>query len=181
MKRQRVLLSLFVAIVVLATGSCSSDQSPTGVTAVAPSDQAPSNSLLGDLLRPVGLLQCTPMAAAKTTKTIGPEGGAIQIGPHVLWIPAGALAKPVTITATAPSDDVNSVQFSPSGLTFDKSAWLTMSYSNCNLLGRLLPKRIAYTSDDLRSVLYYLLSLDNLFSKQVTGKVDHFSRYAVSW
>lgn len=55
-----------------------------------------------------------------------------------------------------------------------------MSYSNCSLLGKLLPKRIAYTDDHL-NILYYLLSLDNLLSKNVTGKVNHFSDYVVAW
>ena len=55
-----------------------------------------------------------------------------------------------------------------------------MSYANCNLLGRLLPKRVAYVSDAL-NILSYLLSLDNVFAKQVTGRVDHFSNYAVAW
>ncbi len=55
-----------------------------------------------------------------------------------------------------------------------------MSYANCNLLGKILPKEIAYTDDNL-NILSYLISLDNLFSKKVTGKLDHFSRYAVAW
>ena len=75
---------------------------------------------------------------------------------------------------------VNSVRFSPQGLHFLAPAALTMSYSNCNLLGKLLPKRIAYTDDNL-NILSYLISLDNLLSKKVTGKLDHFSRYAVAW
>jgi hypothetical protein len=47
-------------------------------------------------------------------------------------------------------------------------------------LGRLLPKRIAYTTDQLQ-ILYYLLSLDNLLSKDVTGTVNHFSAYVIAW
>jgi len=86
----------------------------------------------------------------------------------------------VTITAEAPSANVNSVRFTPQGLRFNVSAALTMSYSNCNLLGKLLPKEIAYTDDNL-NILSYLISLDNLFAKKVTGKLDHFSRYAVAW
>jgi len=43
-----------------------------------------------------------------------------------------------------------------------------------------LPKRIAYTDDNL-NILSYLLSLDNLLSKRVTGKVNHFSDYVVGW
>jgi len=55
-----------------------------------------------------------------------------------------------------------------------------MSYANCNLLGRLLPKRIAYTTN-LLDVIEYLLSIDNLFTKKVTGRVPHFSEYVISW
>jgi hypothetical protein len=55
-----------------------------------------------------------------------------------------------------------------------------MSYANCNLLGLLLPKRIAYTTERYR-ILEYLLSIDNLLSKQVTGRLKHFSQYAVAW
>ncbi len=187
MKRLRLLFAFLAAGLFLVTGSCSSDQSPTGVVAserpaadTALAFDAPQRDLFGGLLRPLGLVQCTPLPAATATRTIGPQGGLIQVGPHSLWIPAGALDRPVTITATAPSDDVNSVQFSPPGLAFERSAWLTMSYANCNLLGRLLPKRIAYTNN-LLDILYYILSIDNIFTKQVIGKVDHFSKYAVSW
>ena len=55
-----------------------------------------------------------------------------------------------------------------------------MSYANCNLLGSLLPKRIAYTNN-LLEILEYLISLDNIFLKKVTGKLDHFSGYAIAW
>ena len=107
-------------------------------------------------------------------------GGTLQVGPHLLWVPPGALDRNVTITATAPSSSTRSVEFSPEGLQFEESAWLTMSYSGCDLLGTLLPKRIAYT-DDLLSILYYLLSFDSIWTRTVTGKVDHFSKYAVAW
>jgi len=75
---------------------------------------------------------------------------------------------------------VNAVKFQPEGLQFKVPAALSMSYANCSLLGKLLPKRIAYTTDNLQ-ILYYLLSLDNLFTKYVTGQVNHFSDYAIAW
>ncbi|HMG17291.1 MAG TPA: hypothetical protein VK573_01095, partial [Gemmatimonadales bacterium] len=75
---------------------------------------------------------------------------------------------------------VNGIRFAPEGLQFASPAYLTMSYANCNLLGRLLPKRIAYTSD-LLDILEYLLSIDNIFTKKVTGRVDHFSEYVIAW
>ena len=73
---------------------------------------------------------------------------------------------------------MNSVRFSPEGLTFAKPAKLTMSYSNCSPL--LLLKRVVYTNEGLR-ILELLPSLDNVKNKTVTGDIRHFSRYAVAW
>lgn len=136
-------------------------------------------ALLGEAL-PSGLLACTPLPYDSVTATVGPEGGTIQVGSHVLEIPAGALAAPVTITAVTPSDTVNQVRFQPEGLQFQHAAALTMSYANCSLLGDWLPHRIAYTTDALQ-ILEYLLSVDNLPSRTVTGRLEHFSTYAVAW
>jgi len=103
------------------------------------------------------------------------------VGPHTLTVPAGALVSPVAITGKlVTGGGVNAVHFEPQGLRFQRSAYLTMSYANCNLLGLLLPKRIAYVSDGL-NILTYLLSIDNLLSSKVTGRVNHFSNYAVAW
>ena len=162
------------ALVMTAAGLLSCGEPP--LSPVPP----PQADLIGSLLQGMGLLACTPMPTATATQTVGSAGGVIKIGPHMLSIPAGALGAPVTITATAPSGDVNRVQFQPEGLVFQRSAALTMSYANCNLLGKLLPKRIVYT-DDALNILSYLLSLDNLFEKTVTGKLSHFSNYAIAW
>ena len=169
---------LMVALVVCLSASCS-DRAPTAPA--APELAAPNASLIGDLLRPTGLLKCSALPSASATQTIGRAGGSIQVGPHILRIPAGALDKATTITATLDNNrGVNGIIFEPEGLQFDSPAYLTMSYANCNLLGKLLPKRIAYTSN-LLDVLEYLLSIDNLFTKRVTGRVDHFSEYVIAW
>src|SRR5947199_3015194 len=141
---------------------------------------APQADLIGSIVPAPGLLGCTPMPTATATQTVGAAGGVIRIGPHTLSIPAGALNAPVIITATAPSDNVNRVRFQPEGLVFQRAATLTMSYANCNLLGKILPKRIAYTNDAL-TILSYVVSLDNLFANYVTGRLNHFSNYAVAW
>jgi len=153
------------------------DRSPLGVTSQAP---APRSDLIGGLLAPTGLLTCQPLPYDSTTQSIGPDGGTIRIGSHSLVIPAGALASPTIITAVVASGTVNGVRFEPEGLQFESSAYLTMSYANCDLLGSLAPKRIAYTRDAL-DILEYLLSADNLFAQQVTGELHHFSEYAIAW
>jgi hypothetical protein len=182
MHKTRILSVAVVALLTFTVGSCS-EQSPTAPAVAvtpAPTDDA---QLLGILTRPVqrlGLLTCRPMAAARASATIGSAGGTIVVGPHRLVIPAGALRRPVTITAYAPSDDVNRVEFQPHGLTFAVPAHLSMSYANCDLLGSLLPKRIAYIDGDL-DILYYLLSVDDLLRRRVSTRLDHFSEYAIAW
>lgn len=173
MTRPNRWLVLPLAVTLLATLSCTAD-TPTAPAA------APERSLLGNLLSYTGLLTCKPLPMATATATIGPEGGTITVGPHSLVIPPGALDSTVTITATAPSDTVNVIDFEPQGLQFDRAAALTMSYANCNTLGSLLPKQIVYT-DNALDILEYLLSMDNLWKKQVTGQLHHFSTYAVAW
>lgn len=171
MKATRLVVVALCLSLALACG----EHTPTA----AP--QAPEASLLGSLLGPTGLLKCSSLPYARSTATIGPLGGSISAGPHTLVIPPGALLSPTSITMTVPTGlGVNAVKFQPEGLRFLAPAVLSMSYSNCSLLGYVLPKRIAYTDDNLH-VLSYLLSLDNLLSNRVTGKVNHFSDYVVAW
>ena len=168
-----VVLLAAAGAIILGCG----DQTPLGVARRAPEA---NGDLIGGLVAQAGLLTCQPLPYESTTQTIGPDGGTIWIGAYSLFIPAGALAAPTTITAVVPSGTVNAVQFEPAGLQFAQAAYLTMSYANCDLLGSLAPKRIAYTTDAL-DILEYLPSADNLFAQQVTGELYHFSEYAIAW
>ena len=177
MKAVRLLAAL--VLVCLFSPSCGEPTSPRTSTPSTNLDQP--EALIGSLVEPTGLLQCSALPYARTTRTIGKEGGTISAGPHTLVIPPAALSQPTAITMTVPTGlSVNAVEFWPEGLQFQRPVALQMSYSNCNLLGILLPKRIAYVDDDF-NVLEYLLSLDNLWAKRVTAKVDHFSDYVVAW
>ena len=172
MKATRLVVVALCLSLALACG----DHTPT-----APATPAPQADLIGSLLGATGLLKCSSLPYASSTRTIGPLGGSISAGPHTLVIPPRALSASTSITMTAPTGlGVNAVKFQPEGLRFSTPAVLTMSYSNCSLLGKILPKRIAYTDDHL-NILSYLLSLDNLLSRYVTGKVNHFSDYVIAW
>ena len=184
MKRTQFVAGLLL-VSALSVVSCSSgDDGLSGPS----SEQTPA-ALLGNTGGGIlgtgigsGLLACTPLPYALTQQTVGTAGGTLLVGPHKLTIPAGALSASVLITAEAPVGTVNSVRLSPEGLTFatGKPAKLTLSYANCPLLGQLLPKRIAYTTD-LLAILSYVISLDDLIGQRVTGTLAHFSRYAVAW
>ncbi len=175
---------LFLAAVLGAGVSCVSDDALSPSVPSSESSmqfRADSAALLGELLdalKNLNLLSCTPQAYAVTTQVVGTDGGTITVGTHRLTIPAGALSQSVTIRAEQVSDRVNSVRFSPEGLTFAKPAKLTMSYSNCSPL--LLLKRVVYTNEQL-FILELLPSLDDLRNQTVTGDLRHFSRYAVAW
>lgn len=153
------------------------ERSPLGVE---PRPSAPSRDWIGDSLALPGLLSCTPLAYDSTTQVVGFWGGVISVGPHFLVIPPGALTQPTAITAVVRPDTVDAVQFQPQGLQFNRPAYLLMSYANCNLLGLLTPRQIAYTSDSL-DVLELEKSWDNPSALFVTGQIQHFSEYAVAW
>src|SRR5262249_9453356 len=121
------------------------------------------------ILDGLNLLSCTPQAYDSSVQAIGTAGGSITVSGYTLTIPSGALDSTVNISAVAPVGAVNHVVFEPSGLQFNQPVYLTMSYSNCDLLGLLLPKHIVYTSPAL-DILSILPSFDNLFTKRVTGR-----------
>jgi hypothetical protein len=133
---------------------------------------------VGGLLEITDLLTCSQQKYVAVTQTVGPTGGTIKVGEHVLEIPANALSKNVTITAEQMRGSTNSVRFSPEGLEFQKPAKLTISYRNCLIV--LLPKSIVYTSEKFK-ILEVLRSLDLFSKRQVTAPIDHFSRYAVAY
>jgi hypothetical protein len=133
---------------------------------------------IGGILEITDLLTCSEQKYVVVTQTVGPKGGTIKVGEHVLVIPEGALSRKVTIKAEQMRGSTNSVRFSPEGLRFEKPAPLTMSYKNCLVV--LLPKRIVYTTEQFK-ILEVLRSLDLFHKKQVTAPLDHFSRYAIAY
>lgn len=182
MKTTRLSLSALLGGFTLAALSCG-DPSPLGVGSggLAPAgDLLDPVTLTDPITQSVGLLACSPLAADSATRSIGSEGGTLQVGPHTLVVPPGALADSVSITAVAPADSVNRVTLQPEGLTFAEAASLTMSYANCDGLSSTLPKQIAYLTDAL-AIIEYLVSLDDVESRTVTGRLEHFSTYAVAW
>ena len=153
-----------------------------GCTERAPMERLaapPSHDIISSFGNP-GLLRCSPLPGASGSATIGPDGGVIQVGPHTLTIPAGALADTVTITADAPSNPVIRVELQPHGLTFNGAVSLTLSYAHCSGLALLVSKRVVYTDGGF-NILEFLPSLDDLFNKRVTGDLEHFSDYAIAW
>ena len=131
----------------------------------------------------LGFARCTPQPSASSSARIGPNGGTVRAGRHMLRIPAGAVKHPVLITMEAPSDSLNYVVFGPEGLTFDPEhlPTLVMSYRNCAIKDQPeLSLEIVYTDDAMSKVLdtTTAVSADTL-NLTFGAQLRHFSRYVL--
>ena len=184
------LRSTLAAIVLAIVTACVSADSPS-----APPPPPPQVSLLGDLTGTVtgvvggtvntvtGVVEkllspyaCTTPGYGSVTRTVGPMGGLIAVGPHTLLIPPNALTRNTTITASAPAGRMLRVDFEPEGLRFNRPAVLRLSYDACAHPPAL--PRVVYIDDQLR-LLEVLPTLNDLFTNAATAKLNHFSGYAV--
>jgi hypothetical protein len=183
MRTSRLLLAPLLAAA-LVSAACSGGANPLepqgGSNVSAPPEISPS--LLGGLLGKQ-YLACSPLAAQSKSASVGLLGGVIKIGPHKLVIPPGAVLSRKTITAQITAGDAsNSIQFSPEGLKFKVPPVLVISYANCTVSGGILGMvKLAYTSNDLSSILELLPAVANPLNKTVVGTITHFSRYAVAY
>ena len=197
MRRSRLIAFFSAMLIGLAMMSCSEQSTSVEPPREMSPEEVEAQQLLGSLIGLVGtttetllntttgllgsVLACPNYRHYETRQTVGPYGGYIQAGPASLYIPPGALDRYVTITATVPVDSrATYVQLEPHGLRFDRPTALSMSYSNCGLLAST-PKQIVFMDEDRNfQILEALPSIDDWWRKRVTGKLDHFSSYAVS-
>ncbi len=151
---------------------------------------------------PSGLVYC-PQGYDSVSQVIGPKGGYIQVGAHLLIVDSLVLTDTVTITAVAPADTVRWVRFQPTGLLFPPNlidtmptgdllptgALIATGYKDCGQLTTTVNDslRIAQVDDSLH-ILAYLTTY--VHSKNTAGSqgqqyvwalLPHFSGYAVAW
>lgn len=124
-------------------------------------------------------LMCQPLSYSADTRIIGPEGGAIGIGPHRLEIPAGALAQYTVITGELPVSTQVGVKLSPHGLEFLKDVVLEIDYSHCYTPEKFFFEMV-YVDDD-NNILERPYSWDLKSEGEVVGLIDHFSRYVIAY
>lgn len=187
MSVRRALMPIaLLASASLAVWSCS-DPSPLGVV---------SSPLAARRVAGTRLLSCTLLPYDSVTQVIGPAGGVLIAGGHVLLVDSMALTSPVSITMVAPSQSVNVVRFRPEGLTFKNGvhgigALVATSVDNCGVHPNQV-LTVVNVSDSL-NILSYLQApsaIDSvvvmkyktyLGSLWVGGVLRHFSNYAVAW
>jgi hypothetical protein len=131
MRKYHLVLAMGITV-----GACAGD-GPTTPTPVAPSANHsygwyPGSRLPTDLVfGKFTPLNCTPRVTYQGSAVIGPEGGVLQVGPHRLIVPAGALTGKVLISGTVPEGRDFEIDLQPHGLQFKKAAGLILDTSSC--------------------------------------------------
>lgn len=125
------------------------------------------------------MLRCEPQSRVSETRVVGPKGGTINIGPHRLVVPPGALLSDVSITGTAPPNPAVNLEFAPHGLQFLEPVEMQVDYKQ-----RIVPETaelgVTYMLDGWYAV-EKMPSSDARKDKKITALTDHFSGFTVTW
>jgi hypothetical protein len=132
------------------------------------------------VLEPSALLRCDPLQFAGDAKIVGPDGGDINVGPHTLRVPRGALPWNAVITVEAPTGLEVGIELSPKGVGFAEKLVLEIDYDHCTVSDTLPPLRGVWVSDS-GAVLEFPPSLDDRQNRRLSVELDHFSKYAVAY
>ena len=192
MSVRRSLIPLALAFCATVAAVSCGDPSPLGVAIPTPAFQRGGRGWF--YTSGPGLVPCS-QTYDSVTRVIGPAGGLIAVGRHILWVDSMALNDTVRITAVAPADTVRRVRFKPDGLQFrtNGAGWSALLYTSFKDCG--VPTadtlRIAQVTNSL-AIIRYLAPPDSTWIRVrrkarsngdqfVAGVLHHFSQYAISW
>ena len=132
------------------------------------------------ILEPSALLRCDPLQFTGSASIIGPNGGDINVGPHTLRVPRGALPWDAVITVEAPTGLEVGIELSPRDVGFAEKLVLEIDYDHCTVSDTLPPLRGVWVSDS-GAVLEFPPSVDDRQGRRLSVELDHFSKYAVAY
>jgi hypothetical protein len=123
-----------------------------------------------------GMIGCTPRDPQYGAATIGPSGGELDIGPHRLIIPPGALQQFVEVSGTVTEDSASPrIDLEPHGLQFNRPAGLILDASNCTDVPDIVYiNEVGVISDPILAVYSTLWHT-------IAAPINHFSGYMVAF
>ena len=175
----RQMLPFATPLALVTMVACSADRLPTAVerpdanSVAARTDSYDTRSTA----RGGRLTTCAVGLTYSASQVVGEMGGTINIGPHRIDIPRGALSRAVTISAVAPAGDRMLVDFQPHGLEFSKPVELKLNYVGCATNPASL--QVVYLNDAAR-MLEYLPTQVHATGGKVSAQLRHFSKYALA-
>lgn len=132
------------------------------------------------------VLRCEPQQIKAVTKKIGSKGGTLDVGPHRLVIPAGALPGDVEITGDAPTGPEADLEFQPHGLQFQRPVEMTFDYGRCVV--PTVPEAdvelgVTYMGPvgAERRAIEKMPSTDKRDDHKISALTDHFSGFVITW
>lgn len=108
---------------------------------------------------------------------IGPDGGVVRLGPHMLEVPAGAVSEPVTFSMVYGSTTAVAVDCYPSPYQFAVPVRLTLSFAGTQYQGNDRAAILSVYYMPERGAPEQMPSSVDLQGMRVTAEVNHFSRY----
>lgn len=118
-------------------------------------------------------LPCNVPSDLNGSAVIGPEGGILDVGPHRLIIPAGALTEKVAVSGFVPAGTSIEIHFEPHGLQFRKPAGLILNVASCTDA-----PDVVYLNE-VGVIAERIKAIFSSWWHTVAAPIDHFSVYAL--
>ena len=175
----------WASLLVVGAAACSSTSSTAGPT--APGDAGSDGNNLSDTGTVVPAEGGTAGQAS-----IGPSGGTVTSadGTATVTIPAGALAKTVTITVAPATGGVSPASvtlvgqaftFGPEGQQFSAPAKVTLTYDPAELPSGKTSSGIVIETAPVGSTSFTTLTTTVVDSTHVSAETSHFSNFVPSF
>jgi hypothetical protein len=116
-------------------------------------------------------LACTVDAPLTGSALIGPRGGELDVGPHRLIIPPGALDSTTLVSGSVPQGSTLRIDFQPEGLHFRKPAGLILDASSCGAVPNAL------YLDEVDGLVEEIDAVYSAWWHTIAAPIDHFSGY----
>ncbi|HXT18010.1 MAG TPA: hypothetical protein VN706_20430 [Gemmatimonadaceae bacterium] len=181
MKRRRLILAC--TAITLAACSSTDSTAPRAITTATAShayggdwhDGTPVPGSVGEAQNSSSSnqqpLACNVDAPLQGSAIIGPSGGTLNVGPHRLIIPPGALDSNVTVSGVVPAGNTLRIDFYPQGLQFRKPAGLVLDASSCGTVPNVI------YLDEVDGLQEHIQATFSTWWHTIAAPLDHFSGY----
>ena len=168
---------------ITALAACA-DTGPTAPSAASSRVATPSLAASRPANKPP-LLVCPGGRLQQASAVIGPSGGTLALGGHLMVVPEGAVPEPIEFTMTVPPSRYMEVDISAAGVehyVFERPVAVVIDYTRCR--GPQLPTSavsVWYIDGLRKELLENMGGVDDRYSRRVQFSTNHLSSYAIAY
>jgi hypothetical protein len=131
-----------------------------------------------------GLIECRRTRSQTRSAVLGPLGGVLSLGGHMIIVPPDALGALALVSIRQPASRFVEVEVRVNGqphFQFAKPLTLVLDYSRCrrSIIGRG-PLTVWHINPATKAFIEDMHGLDDRATRTVSFTTDHFSGYAVA-